>query len=157
MNAMGPFAGSSSTSAGDTQGVKAFIENPWGHNYDYLGDFKYVSNGLYAFQTSTQNPTSTTGGVKVDASPYSLTNTDLASGKISTKPETWGWGTGRGGSKTTGGCDIQYLPSSSAPFGVVGGTSGGVSRGAAGVSFLTDDLGSAADNNGGRLVFVFDL
>lgn len=158
MNAMGPFAGSSSTSIGDSQGVKAYIENPWGHNFEYLGDFKDVSDGVYAFQTSTQNPSSTTGGVKVDASPYSLTSPNLASGSISTEPETWGWGTGSGGSATTGGCDYQYLPSSgSSPFGVVGSFSGDVSNGRAGVSYLGSGSGGVLDRIGGRLVFVFDL
>ena len=157
MNAMGPFAGSSSTSVRDSQGVKAFIENPWGHNWEYLGDFKYVSDGLYAFKTSTQNPTSTTGGVKVNASPYSLIDTDLASGSISTEPETWGWGTGSGGSATTGGCDYQYLPTSRLPFGIVGGGSSGVSRGDAGVSFLDRGHGGDSVSYGGRLVFVFDI
>ena len=157
MNAMGPFAGSSSTSTANTQGVKAFIENPWGHNWEYLGDFKYVSDGLYAYQTSTQNPTSTTGGVKVDASPYSLTSPRLASGSISTEPETWGWGTGGGGSETTGGCDYQNLPNSGSPFGVVGGPSGYVSISGAGVSCLGWAEGIAFDGEGGRLVFVFDL
>lgn len=160
MNAMGPFAGSSgssSTSIGDSQGVKAFIENPWGHNYDHLGDFKYVSDGVYAFQTSTQNPTSTTGGIRVDASPYSLTTTGLASGSISTEPETWGWGTGKGGSKTTGGCDYQDLPPSSYPFGLVGGPSTDVPRGNVGVSCLRYGGTGTRDDGGGRLVFVFDL
>ena len=157
MNAMGPFAGSSSTRKGDSQGVKAFIENPWGHNHEFLGDFKYVSNGVYAFQTSTQDPTSTTGGVKVDASPYSLTDTSLASGSISTEPETWGWGTSGGGSKTTGGCDYQYLPRSSDPFGIVGGYSAFVSYGFTGVSYLNYGSGFFNSERGGRLVFVFDL
>ena len=157
MNAMGPFAGSSSTSTGDSQGVKAYIENPWGHNYDYLGDFIYESDGVYAFQTSTQNPTSTTGGVKVNASPYSLTSPNLASGKISTEPETWGWGTGSGGSKTTGGCDYQHLPSSRFPFGIVGDYSGEVSGGDAGVSCLYYGGSSSSGYIGGRLVFVFDI
>lgn len=157
MDTMGPFAGSSSTSTGDSQGVKAYIENPWGHNYEFLGDLRYKSDGTYAFQTSTQNPTSTTGGVKVDASPYSLTDTDLASGSISTEPETWGWGTGSGGSTTTGGCDLQYLPYTNAPFGVVGGRSSSVSGGGAGVSYLSYSSGIENGGYGGRLVFVFDL
>ena len=157
MNTMGPFAGSSSTSTGDSQGVKAYIENPWGHNYEYLGDFKYVSNGIYAFQTSTQNPASTTGGVKVNASPYSLTSPNLASSSISTEPETWGWGTGSGGSNTAGGCDYQYLPDSRAPFGFVGGHSDYVSNGSAGVSCLGVGGGGAGGSSGGRLVFVFDI
>ena len=154
---MGPFAGSSSTSTGDSQGVKAYIENPWGHNNEFLGDFGYVSDGTYAFKTSRQNPTSTTGGIRVDASPYSLKLLDLASGSISTEPETWGWGTNSGGSKTTGGCDSQYLANSYNPFGVVGGSSGAVSGGAAGVSHSGYDSGEAFKNLGGRLVFVFDL
>lgn len=157
MNTMGPFAGSSSTSTGDSQGVKAFIENPWGHNFENLGDFKHVSDGVYAFQTSTQNPASTTGGVKVDASPYSLTSTSLASGSISTEPETWGWGTGKGGSKTTGGCDTQYFPDFNSQYGVVGGGSADVLNGYAGVSYLSGGYGDARGGVGGRLVFVFDL
>ena len=157
MNVMGPFAGSSSTSTGDSQGVKAFIENPWGHNFEYLGDFKYVSDGLYAFQTSIQNPMSTTGGIKVNASPYSLTTTNLASGSISTEPETWGWGTGSGGSKTTGGCDYQSLPHSSPSSGLVGGPSNYVSNGNVGVSYLASGGGGPSGDLGGRLVFVFDL
>lgn len=157
MNTMGPFAGSSSTSTGDSQGVKAFIENPWGHNYECLGDFKYVSRGVYAFQTSTQNPTSETGGVKVNASPHSLTGIGLASGSISTEPETWGWGTGSGGSATTGGCDNQYFPDFNSQYGIVSGFSGYVPSGDAGVSYLTGDHGNALDYGGGRLVFVFDL
>lgn len=157
MNTMGPFAGSSSTSTGDSQGVKAYIENPWGHNYESLGDFKYVSNGVYAFQTSTQNPTSTTGGIRVDARPHSLTSPNLASGSISTEPETWGWGTGSGGSATTGGCDYQHLPNSSRPFSAVGGYSDDVSYGYAGVSIWNGGGGDAYGSTGGRLVFVFDI
>ena len=157
MNVMGPFAGSSSTSTGDLQGVKAFIENPWGHNAEYLGDFKYMFDGVYAFQTSTQNPTSTKDGIYVNGSPHSLTNTYLASGSISTEPETWGWGTSSGGSNTTGGCDFQFLPASNVPFGVVGGNSGDVSNGVAGVSCLSYGNGGTNSLYGGRLVFVFDL
>ena len=157
MNTMGPFAGSSSTSKGDSQGVKAFIENPWGHNYEYLGDFKYESSIVYAFQTSTQNPTSTTDGVKVNAGPHYLTSPSLASGSISTEPETWGWGTGKGGSKTTGGCDYQNLPDRYGLFGMVGGSSSYVSNGEVGVSYLEHDNGRSSGSYGGRLVFVFDL
>ena len=157
MNTMGPFAGSSSKSTANTQGVKAYIENPWGHNYEYLGDFKYMNGGVYAFQTSTQNPTSTTGGTRVDASPYHLTSPGLASGSISTNQEAWGWGAGSGGSETTGGCDYQALPTSSWAFGVVGGRSGDVSNGYTGISLLNVDDGSSYGSHGGRLVFVFDL
>lgn len=157
MDAMGPFAGSSYTRTGNSQGVKAFIENPWGHNFDYLGDFEYVDVGVYAFQTSTQNPTSTTGGINVKASPHSLTSPGLSSGSISTKPETWGWGTGSGGSKNTGGCDMQSLPDGGVPFGIVGGYSAYVPDSNAGVSCLVYDDGDTRADIGGRLVFVFDL
>lgn len=158
MNAMGPFAGSSSTSTGDSQGVKAFIENPWGHNFEYLGDFEYFRpGGMCAFQTSTQSPTSATGGVDVTASPHSLDITYLASGTISTESETWGWGTGGGGSKTTGGCDYQNLPERFNSFGVVGGGSNIVSDGDAGISYLDNSAGGASGLIGGRLVFVFDI
>ena len=158
MNTMGPFAGSSSTSENDTQGVKAYIENPWGHNYEYLGDFEYFwPGGLRTFQTSTQSPTSAIDGMCVTASPYSLDTTYLASGTISTEPETWGWGTRDGGSKTTGGCDYQILSDRSNPFGVVGGNSGDVSYGSVGVSCLVYINGGADGGVGGRLVFVFDL
>ncbi len=157
MNAMGLFAGSSSTTTGTTQGVKAFIENPWGHNWEYLGDIKYLSSGVYVFQTSTQSPTSTTGGTCISTSPHSLTSPGLSFGNISTQPMTWGWGTGSGGSATTGGCDYQYLPSSGNPFAIVGGASGYVSNGLAGVSYVNNTNGSASGNGGGRSVFVFDL
>lgn len=157
MNAMGPFAGSSSTSTGSTQGVKAFIENPWGHNYEYLGDIKYISNGVYVFQTSTQSPTSTTGGTSISTSPHSLTSPGTSFGSISTQPMTWGWGTGSGGSATTGGCDYMSLPNSSYPFAIVGGGSVYVSYGVAGVSYLRAAAGSADSDVGGRSVFVFDL
>ena len=158
MSSMEPFAGSYNTITGDSHCVKAFIENPWGHNYEPLGDFRHVFYGVYAFQTSThQDPTSTTGGIRVDASPYSLTSPGLASGSISTEPETWGWGTGSGGSKTTGGCDNQQLPFSNAPFGMVGGDSGNASDGYAGVSCVHESVGRTAGSYGGRLVFVLDI
>ncbi len=157
MNAMGLFAGSSSTTTGTTQGVKAFIESPWGHNWEYLGDIKYISNGVYVFQTSTQSPTSTTGGTCISTSPHSLTSPGTSFGSISTQPMTWGWGTGSGGSATTGGCDYQYLPYSSYPFAVVGGHSGNVSNGNAGVSRVSYTSGGAYGYCGGRSVFVFDL
>jgi len=157
MNAMGLFAGSSSTTVGTTQGVKAFIENPWGHNYEYLGDIKYLSSGVYVFQTSTQSPTSTTGGTCISTSPHSLVSVGTSFGSISTQPMTWGWGTGSGGSATTGGCDIYYLPNFSFPFANVGGVSGYVSDGSAGVSYLGRKGGDAGSSSGGRSVFVFDL
>lgn len=157
MNAMGPFAGSSNTGTGNSQGVKAFIENPWGHNYEYLGDILALGGRPYVFQTSTQNPSSTTGGLNLHANPYSLNSVNLASNAISTEPETWGWGISNGGSATTGGCDFQNLPFSSYPFGVVGGPSSNVSNGYAGVSCLNGGDGDAGGAYGGRLVFVFDL
>jgi hypothetical protein len=157
MDSMGLFAGSSATLTSSTNGVKAFIENPWGHNYEYLGDFRYISDGVYAFQTSTQSPSSTTGGVNVAGSPHSLTSPGLASGAISTQPETWGWGTSSGGSAATGGCDYQALPESVYRCGLVSGNSGNVSNGNAGVSYLRRYTGSADAIFGGRPVFVFDL
>lgn len=157
MNTMGPFAGSSSTSTGNTQGVKAFIENPWGHNYEYLGDLKYDNGYVLVFQTSTQHSTSAIDHISINSSPHDLITVNLASGSISTEPETWGWGRGSGGSKTTGGCDYQSLPSSGYPFGLVGGFFGSVSDGSAGVSCLDYGDGSAFGGGGGRLVFVFDL
>lgn len=157
MDAMGPFAGSSGAFTGDSQGVKAFIENPWGHNAEVLGDlFCDSDSSVYAFQTSTQNSMSTTG-VCITASPHSLINTDLASGSISTEPETWGWGTGSGGSATTGGCDGQFLPDYyEGPTPLVGGESYVVELdGYAGISYLNGYY--PGPETGGRLVFVFDL
>ena len=157
MNSAGPFAGSTSWTEADVNGVKAFIENPWGHNREYLGDLMYLTDGVYAFQTSTQSPSSTAGGIKITGSPYSLGSFGLASGVISTEPETWGWGTAGGGSNTKGGCDYQNLPSSSYPCGSVGGIANYVYSGNVGISYLcgaTDDGGSGIS---GRLTFVFDL
>ena len=157
MDAMGPFAGSSGAFTGDSQGVKAFIENPWGHNAEVLGDlFCDSDSSVYAFQTSTQNSMSTTG-VCITASPHSLINTDLASGSISTEPETWGWGTGSGGSATTGGCDGQFLPDyDEGPTPLVGGESYTVELDSyAGISYLNGYY--PGPETSGRLVFVFDI
>ena len=86
-----------------------------------------------------------------------MTDTYLASGSISTEPETWGWGTGSGGSATTGGCDYQYLLTPGSSFGTVGGASDNVSNDRAGVSYLGSSGGGAREFYDGRLVFVFDL
>ena len=158
MNTMGPFAGSSSTSVGDSQGVKAYIENPWGHNDEILGDLKYMSNNeTYVFKTSKQTTPNTSGGVKISDFPHYLVNTNLSSGEISREPMTWGWGISEGGSKTSGGCDCQKMPESMAKFGVVGGNSSYVPSGYVGVSYLFYSLSEANNARGGRLVFVFDL
>lgn len=159
-NASSPFAGSAyNASEGGlvVSGVKAFIENPWGHNWEYLGDLMYLTDGVYAFQTSTQSPSSTAGGVKITGSPYSLGSFGLASGVISTEPETWGWGTAGGGSATTGGCDYQYMASANRSYMLVGGKSSDVAGGVAGISCIYDGTGGASGDSGGRLTFVFDL
>ena len=49
------------------------------------------------------------------------------------------------------------LPFSRNPLGVVGGSSGAVSGGDAGVSYLDRGDGDAGVSRGGRLVFVFDI
>lgn len=154
---LGPFAGSSAASVSPVHGVKAFIENPWGHNYEILGDLKYMSNGTYAFQTSMQDFSTQSGVRKIDSAPYSVSSPSLASGAISSAPETWGWGASAGGSKSTGGCDYQALPFAPRPYGAVGGSSDGVINGNAGISALNFFSGNAAEGYGGRPVFVFDL
>ena len=157
-NAVGPFAGSTYNGGGlAASGVKAFIENSWGHNWEYLGDLMYLTDGVYAFQTSTQSPSSTAGGVKITDSPYSLGSFGIASGVISTEPETWGWGTAGGGSATTGGCDYQYMASANRPYMLVGGKSSDVSGGVAGISCIYDGTGGASGDSEGRLTFIFDL
>ena len=157
MDSMSQFAGSSSWNASYNNGVKALIENPWGHNREYLGDLMYLTDGVYAFQTSTQSPSSTAGGVKITGTPYSLGSVGLASGTISTEPETWGWGTAGGGSAATGGCDSQSVPSSSYPYVAVGGVSDDVYNGEVGISYLYSTTDSGSSGKGGRPVFVFDL
>lgn len=157
MNSAGPFAGSSSTTVSDTNGVKALIENPWGHNWEFIGDVKYISNGVYAFQTSTQSPSSTSGGLCISASPYSLKSVGFSSGAISTEPETWGWGTSSGGSATTGGCDYQGFLSSSNVYAYTGAASDNVSTGYAGLSYLGSNSGNASAYGEARLAFVFDM
>ena len=159
-DAKGLFAGSTYNASRDAYangGVKAFIENSWGHNWEYLGDLLYLTDGVYAFRTSTQSPSSTAGGAKITESPYSLGSFGLASGVISTEPETWGWGTAGGGSATTGGCDYQYMASANRPYMLVGGKSSDVNGGVAGISCIYDGTGGASGDSGGRLTFVFDL
>lgn len=162
-NAMGPFAGSSSTTAATTQSVKAFIENPWGYKYEFIDDFvvKTTSGSnheVWVGQNVTPNDTYNSDKTKIITSTVAGGNWQYASA-ISTSPKSWGFITTGGASVTTGLCDGVYFNNSSGQYlGSVGGSSGGVSGGYAGPSCLSASgalSGSAADS-GARLAFVFD-
>jgi hypothetical protein len=89
-NAMGVFAGSVS---GSGAGVKAYIEDPWAHFHQMIGDVYYTDGNVYVFQTSSQNPTSTEGGVCLTQEPYLLFTTDSGYPEtVSDIDITWGCG-----------------------------------------------------------------
>ncbi|MBE6524499.1 MAG: carboxypeptidase regulatory-like domain-containing protein [Thermoplasmata archaeon] len=153
-NTMGPFAGSTSTSASESTGVKAFIENGWGHNYDFIDDFLNVQGVIYAGQNSSVDDNSSS---KTNLGSFSA-NTGWANA-ISTAAATWGIGTNNSGSSTAGLCDYQWTGTGGTYLGRGGGASADVSGGRAGPSCLDayNDLSRSRDYFGARLAFVFDL
>jgi len=152
-NAMGPFAGSTSTTASTSTSVKCLIENPWGYKYEFIDDFINSSGTLYAGQNAS--PTDDTSN-KTAQSGFG-TSSGWQSGCITTGG-FWGISNGTSGSSTTYQCDYKY--SSSGTFlGLVGGYSGNVSSGHAGMSCLdaSNSLSLSDAVRGARLAFVFDL
>ncbi len=159
MNAMGPFAGSSSTSTGTSTGVKAFIENPWGHNYEFIDDFICVTAGsgshtIYTGRNSSPDDTTS------NKSSFTSTAVTGYANVINTNAEFWGFPMNGGGNTTTGLCDRIYHSTSSGTYlGLAGGSSARVSSGDAGPSCLgaAYSLSLSSGDRGARLAFVFDL
>ena len=164
-NAMGPFAGSTSTSESTSTSVKAYIENPWGYKYEFIDDFvnEYVNGANRIWIGQNANPTDTPaaqGGTVTDKTsyPFALASSDFPS-EIYTDAAVWGLGKATGGSSSTGLCDRQYTGASGPYIGRVGGYSGGVSDGNSGPSCLGANvtLYNSDVTWGARLAFVFDL
>lgn len=153
-DAMGPFAGSTSTTASTSTSVKSLIENPWGYKFEFIDDFINVNGTLYAGQNvtpddTTSNKQSTSFG----------TGSGWQSG-CNVTGQWWGIANATSGSNTTYQCDYCWSTPGSGPYlGRVGGNSDNVSGGRAGPSYLyaSDVLSSSDANSGARLAFVFDL
>lgn len=164
-NAMGPFAGATSTSASESTSVKAFVENPWGYKYEFIDDFVVNTTGssnhvVWAGQNATPDDTYTS------ANKTNIITTTVAGGNwayakaISTNTQSMGFITTGGGSNAVGLCDGVYFSSSSGQYlGRVGGYSNLVSAGDAGPGYLRASyaLDYSAAYLGARLAFVFDL
>ena len=158
-NAMGPFAGSTSTTESTTTGVKAFVEDWWGHNGEFIDDFV---NGLgtagicYIGQNAVPDDTNdnkTAITLPTDAGFCNVVQTAMPVWGI---PST----TGNGASSSTGLCNYFYgTTGTSGYLGQVGGYSGSVTSGYAGPSYLNTNslLSSPASTSGARMAFVFDL
>lgn len=152
-NAMGLWAGSSAASASTTTSVKALIENPWGHKYEFIDDFVNSSGTIYVGQKSTPDDTTSN---KISTSFG--TESGWQSGLNSTGA-FWGMSTGTDGSSTTCQCDYRFSDASDVCLGCVGGPSDHATSGFTGPSYLSADyfLKSVAPDIGARLAFVFDL
>jgi hypothetical protein len=155
-NAMGPFAGDTSTSPSTSKSVKAYIENPWGYKYEFIDDAVAHDGHIWVGQNAQPDDTYTSAS-KTDLGAYSFDN--IAPNAISTTPISWGLGTAMGGSATTGLCDYQYINTSGDYLARVGGYSDNVSNGSAGPSCLRagNALDYSAATYGARLAFVFDV
>ena len=152
-DAMGPFAGSTSTTASTSTSVKCFIENPWGYKWEFIDDFINVNGTLYAGQNATPDDTTSN---KTSQSGFG-TGSGWGS-ECMTAGGFWGIPNARAGSSTTYQCDYVYSGTSTY-LGRVGGHSGNVSNGSAGMSCLlaSDSLSVSNTYFGARLAFVFDL
>ena len=151
-NTYGPFAGSTSTSASTSNGMKAFVEDWWGHNWEFIDDFVNLSKVVYVGQNAVPDDTSSN---KTSIGSFASQGFPNA---ISTTAISWGLGTNSSGSSTVGLCDSQYVDYSGSYLGLVGGGSFDVSGGSAGPSCLSasNALSYSAGNRGARLAFVFD-
>ena len=171
-NAMGPFAGSTSTTISDTNAMKSFIEDFWGHNWEFIDDFacdNTTMNSHILYAGCNSSPTDTpanNGDIPTDKIPLGVfNNTGTAAGwrygsVFCTHPYAWGMPISEGGSVSAYLCDGIYIGTAATPtLGVVGGVSTNVSGGLAGPSALHLNGGFAYSGglSGARLAFVFDL
>lgn len=171
-NAMGPFAGSTSTTVSDTNAMKAFIEDFWGHNWEFIDDFacdNTTMNSHILYAGCNVSPTDTpanNGNIPTDKIPLGVfNNTGTTAGwrygsVFCTHPYAWGMPISEGGSVSAYLCDGVYIGTATTPtLGRVGGNSVDVSGGHAGPSslILSNGFTSSGDHLGARLAFVFDL
>lgn len=153
-NAMGLWAGSSEASVSLNVGVKALIENPWGHKHGFIDDFIQSAGTIYVGQNSIPDDTKSN---KVSMSIG--TGSGWQSG-LNSIGAFWGLSTDTGGSSTAYQCDYRYVGDSAGPcIGCVGSDHHDVDNGRAGPSFLSAslDLNGGGSNIDARLAFVFDL
>lgn len=153
-NALGPFAGNTSTTASTSTSVKAFIENPWGYKYEFIDDFVTDNGTVWVGQNAVPDDTYD-GTNKTSISGFTATGFPKV---IMTSLPEWGLGTDSSGSSSTGLCDYNYINTSGQKLGYVGGASNYVSSGGAGPSYLSagSALSFSDGRNGARLAFVFN-
>ena len=149
-NTYGPFAGATT----DGTAVKAYIENPWGHDYELVDDFYNRYGWFWAGQRSV--PTDTTDDKERINTYFSASGYPNA---IVTDIFGWGLGTNANGSTTTGTCD-QFITSAGDGRNLgVGGYGASATSGSAGISYI--DASFTPDWTimlvASRMAFVFDL
>ncbi len=158
-NAMGPFAGSTSTTPSASTSVKCLIENPWGYKTEFIDDFVNCNDYAYVGQNST--PDDTTDNKEMKSSPNFTSSTGWGSDCLTNNTTFWGMPRLGYGSSTTCTCDIFAGDGDGYNMcsGIVGGSSGGVSNGYAGMSclYVCYSLAYSGAGSGARLAFVFDI
>ena len=162
-NAMGPFAGSTYATADINTGMKAFVEDWWGHNEEFIDDIVVnntasTAHAVWAGQNAVPDDTYDATN-KVCLEDIGVTAGWNYAQSINTAMPKWGMISTDGGSTTTGLCDGNYFYSSRQCPVLVGGYSQYVSSGAAGPSFLRASTTLSFTNGyyGARLAFVFDI
>ncbi len=158
MDASGPYAGTiGSTDAHYQNGVKLFIENPWGSLFTFVDGIVFQGYAYVIDQKAVPNDATSAGtGVTV------LTDRLPSSGwgsNPSSNAQIWGMPTGNSGSAS--GDLYDYVSSNVESCGLsVGGLSNNDQSYALqyGLSytFAYNDLSFSFGNIGGRLAFVFD-
>ena len=150
-NAMGLFAGDVS---GNASSVKALIENPWGHAYNFIDDIVGI-NGIYYINQSLTPDDTATGKT---ALPIQPTQTGFPR-DISTNLATWGIGTAAlAGSASVGLTDAQWFSGSSTRSVAVGGYTTQAANGEAGLHTINGQYSatSSSDTLGARVAYVFN-
>lgn len=170
MDALGPWAGTNNETANATNGVKALIENPWGHVWWFVAGFGY-DNWLYSPDTfagvwdsnNTAYPWSHPDGLP---SPQYILTGSRSNSKhlfdssgyaktISLDLACWGYGTTKLGTGEGPAIDIQYMPRATYKYGVVGGDPSG-NAGISAIQGVENDSRDAL-KKGSRLVVYFNL
>lgn len=150
-NEMGMFAGDVS---GSSSSVKALIENPWGHAYNFIDDIVGINGIYYVGQSATPDDTST-GKTAISVVP---TQTGFPR-DISTNLSEWGLGTATlAGSASIGLTDAQWFSGTSTRSVAVGGYSSQAANGEAGLHTINGQFSSTYSSStvGSRVSVLFN-
>ena len=148
---LGMFAGDVT---GTSSSVKCFVEDWWGSQYNFIDDFINNSGTVYAGQ-QVKVTDDIANMVQIDSG---FTHSSGFPSAIRTGDEAWGMGTNISGDRSKGLCDRVIGSTSASRIGYVGSSSGLVSNGYAGPSYLNTNntLSTSNTNFGARLAFSFD-